>query len=188
MSSHYSTKVLAGLNNDDDYITPLYALKDLFSYIHEGVQGSRIWEPFYGDGGSTEKIKKLGYNVIECRGKEFFTTPPPVGEDVVMVTNPPFSIKKEVLEQIIRVQKVKKFAILLPAQVLFAKYFKKLTEGMRIRVLLPNSRIQFLKGGEKTVRCPLDTAWIVHGIPFTKEPLPLEFDLLPLVGNNKKDI
>jgi hypothetical protein len=73
-------------NDDDDYMTPAFALQDLFSYIRENAEGLTVWEPFFGDGGSTRKIRELGYNVIGCEGKDFYVAPPPEGENIILVT------------------------------------------------------------------------------------------------------
>ncbi len=173
-------------NEDDDYMTPAFALQDLFSYIRENAEGLTVWEPFFGDGGSTRKIRELGYNVIGCEGKDFYVAPPPEGENIILVTNPPFSDKRKIMECIINKYKVKKFAVLLPTQILFSQYFRKMIEPIHVDILLPKARIQFLRRGDAmTERCPLDTAWFIRGLDLSNSRLDVNFHHLPQVGDRK---
>lgn len=178
-------RLAAIVHNDDDYMTPAFALQDLFSYIHECVGGVTVWEPFFGDGGSTRKIRELGYNVIDCEGKDFFVAPPPPeDENVILVTNPPFSDKRKIMDCIINKYKVKKFAVLLPTQILFSQYFRKMIEPIHVDILLPKARIQFLRRGNRmTERCPIDTAWFIHGLDLTNPRMKVDVHQLPEVGD-----
>ena len=170
---------------EDNYMTPAYAIKDLFEYLGESVKGKKIWEPFYGNGGSTKLMKEMGFDVVDCQGKDFYTTSPP-DQDAVLVTNPPFSDKRKILNVIINKYKVKMFAILLPTQILFSQYFRRLISGMDIDILLPHARIQFLKHGAPIPeRCPLDTAWFCHGLVVTPQPLPVKIHVLPQQPDRK---
>lgn len=159
---------------DDEYMTPMYCLRDMLSYTKIGKEET-LWEPFHGDGGSGAKMKKLGYKVIECKDQDFFTTPPPEDRSIIMVTNPPFSIKKEVLDHIINVQQWDRFAILIPAVTVHTRYFHKILEKRGddmpvISLLFPHARIQFIKNGVKTRQNSTDTLWITAGIdlPFPR--------------------
>ena len=65
---------VAGSNNDE-YYTPLYAVRPIFKYLKEG---STIWCPFDTEESWFVKYgKHLGYNVIHSHlneGKDFFST------------------------------------------------------------------------------------------------------------------
>ena len=78
---------------DDEYMTPLYAFNGLFEYIQLD-KSTKIWEPFFGDGGSVQKIQKIGYEQVHAENVNFFECTPP-DKDTMIVTNPPFSIKKQ---------------------------------------------------------------------------------------------
>ena len=150
---------------DDEYMTPLYAFNGLFEYIQLD-KSTKIWEPFFGDGGSVQKIQKIGYEQVHAENVNFFECTPP-DKDTMIVTNPPFSIKKQVLDHIINVLKWPRFALLLPVCVLFTRYFHDILAkrgDIEIEILVPYSRIQFLKNGKAPGKCSFDSCWIVSGV------------------------
>jgi hypothetical protein len=168
-------------NTDDEYMTPTYAFRDFFSYVNIDKEQYTLWEPFYGDGRSSEIMEGFGFDVIRCQGKDFFLTPPPEGDNIIMVTNPPFSTKKEVLRYVLEVYNIQRFAILLPSQTFYAKYFQKMLSGDRkITMLVPPARVQFVKNGVKTRCNALDTAWMVSGLPLPEPPHGIHY--LPEIG------
>ena len=59
-----------------------------------------VWEPFVGSGHSTRYMKSKGFQVTNGDNEDFFqqTVPnPPAGMKLVLVSNPPFSIKREIV-------------------------------------------------------------------------------------------
>ena len=82
---------------DDEYMTPFYAFNGLFEYIKID-KNTKIWEPFLGDGGSVKKMKKIGFSEVHAEDINFFECTAP-DRDAILVTNPPFSIKKQVLRR-----------------------------------------------------------------------------------------
>lgn len=122
----------------DDYETPLAAWKMIAPYI---PKDKVIWEPFYGSGTSGQHLTSLGFNVLH-ENKDFFAN----NEGDLIVTNPPFSKKKEVLKRLKELDKP--FALLLPASVLGTKMLSTLFPD--IQVVIPKGRISFVKDGEQT--------------------------------------
>ncbi len=153
------------LRKDDEYMTPKYALRDLFNYVNIDPEKDKIFEPFYGTGYSSSIIKDMGYKVTPDKEVDFFKVKFPK-RNTILVTNPPFSIKREVLQHIFSTKKCKRFAILLPSQTVFSAYFHKmvLENNLTIKILIPDARIQFVKNGVKTRCNALDTCWITSGI------------------------
>jgi len=180
------TGTFTQFNTDDEYMTPTYALRDFFSYTKIDKERFKLWEPFYGDGQSGKTMKAFGYNVIECKDKDFFQTPAPSEDNVIMITNPPFSQKKDVLNHILNVMNFKRFAILIPSSTFFAKYLHKMIADKKesFQMLIPNARIQFVKNGVKTRCNALDTAWFVSGIDLPDTNGSLHF--MPAVGPRDK--
>ena len=154
------------LRKDDEYMTPRYALRDMLTYVNIDPAKDTLFEPFYGTGRSSIVMKELGYEVVPGKEVEFFDVAFPDEANHILVTNPPFSIKRKVLDYIITQKKCRRFAILLPSPTIFAAYFHEMirAQNLVVSVLIPNARIQFVKNGKKTRCNALDTCWITAGI------------------------
>jgi hypothetical protein len=96
----------------DEVYTPLYAVKPIEKYLH---QFETIWCPF--DKEDSEYVKyfsQCGYKVIYSHiddGKNFFEFEPQESYDII-VSNPPFSIKDDIVKHLYELNKP--YAILLP--------------------------------------------------------------------------
>jgi hypothetical protein len=121
----------------DDYMTPFSAWENIQDYI---PKGKVIWEAFYGDGESGNHLEKLGFEVIH-KEVDFFEND--LGE--VIVSNPPFSKSKEVLERLVKLDKP--FIMILPSSKINTQYFRKLFSGNAnpIQIIIPRKRIHFQK-------------------------------------------
>ena len=64
----------------------------------------------------------------------------------IVVTNPPFSQKKEVFTRLKELQKP--FIIICPAPMIFSVYFRNLFRDDNIQIIIPKKRIQFIKTDE----------------------------------------
>ena len=76
----------------DDYMTPKYAWENIKEYI---PKDKVIWEAFYGNGNSGRFLTELGFNVIH-QEIDFFNDETLPEYDII-VSNPPFSLSKEVM-------------------------------------------------------------------------------------------
>lgn len=123
----------------NELYTPFYAVDPIIKYL---PKGKIIWCPFDEEWSAFYvRLKELGYSVIRSSladGKNFFDFEP--DEWDIIVSNPPFSIKDQVIQRLYSFQKP--FAILLPLNSLQGK-----------------SRYEYFAGGGATVkfRC---TNWI----------------------------
>lgn len=123
---------------DDDYMTPKSVWESILPYIpREKV----IWEAFYGDGKSGEYLRELGLDVIHEQ-IDFFKND--LGD--IVVSNPPFSMKMEVLRRLKELNKP--FMLVLPASTLGTKTLQKLFPD--IQIIIPNGRISFIKNGNQS--------------------------------------
>jgi len=157
------------LKNDDEWETPMYALRDLLNW--KGMQfpsGASIYEPFKGSGHSTKCMQKLGYSVVTYDG-DFFNHPKPL-DSSFLITNPPFTIKRQCLQRILVEWNVQKFAILLPAPVLQTNYFQQMiTHIEALDVMVPTARIKFIKGGVMAAKCSgFNVVWLCRGMPIRR--------------------
>tara|TARA_Y100000401_G_C8313425_1_gene221104 strand:- start:911 stop:1408 length:498 start_codon:yes stop_codon:yes gene_type:complete len=118
----------------DDYMTPQSAWINIKNFI---PTDKVIWEAFYGDGASGDYLKELGFDVIH-QEEDFFEN----NRGDIVVSNPPFSKKKEVLTRLKELDKP--FILILPASTLTTKYIRELFRG-HIQIIIPRKRIHFDK-------------------------------------------
>ena len=119
----------------DDYMTPKYA----WDWIKDFIPKDKvIWEAFYGDGESGKILSDLGFNVIH-EETDFFTNN--LGD--VIVSNPPFTKKKEVMTRLKEIDKP--FIIICPSSMLNTQYVRHLFKDDRLQIIIPNKIINFKK-------------------------------------------
>jgi hypothetical protein len=121
----------------DDYMTPFSAWEDIKEYI---PKDKVIWEAFYGDGSSGSHLEALGFNVIH-KEIDFFENN--LGD--VIISNPPFSKSKEVLERLVELDKP--FILILPSSKINTQYSRNLFNQNKypIQIIIPRKRIHFTK-------------------------------------------
>jgi hypothetical protein len=147
----------------DDYMTPKYAWENIKQYI---PKDKVIWEAFYGDGTSGNDLKELGFDVIH-EPVDFFEND--LGD--VIVSNPPFSKCKEILDRL--EQTNKPFILIFPSSKINTQYFRKWKN--KIQIIIPKSRIHFTKliDGEKPEgwknACYFDCFYYCHKMNLEKD-------------------
>ena len=119
----------------DDYMTPKYAWEWIIDFV---PRHKTIWEAFYGDGNSGKYLTDLGLNVIHTQN-DFFTS----DEGDVIISNPPFSKKKEVFTRLKELGKP--FIIICPSSMINTKYIKRLFQDEHLQIMIPPKRINFTK-------------------------------------------
>jgi hypothetical protein len=143
----------------DDYMTPKYAWENIKEYI---PTDRVIWESFYGDGASGKYLTELGFNVIHEK-VDFFEND--LGE--IIISNPPFSIAKEVLKRLKDLDKP--FILIMPSSKINTSYFRDFFGGdKKLQIIIPRKRIQFEKHikGEKECKnaCNFDCFYYCYKI------------------------
>ena len=123
--------------NHDDYFTPKHAWEDIKEYI---PKDKVIWEAFFGDGTSGDYLKELGFDVIH-NDNDFFES----NEGEILVSNPPFTMKKEILTRLKELDKP--FILIMPQNTINNNYVRELYEN-DLQIIIPRKRIQFIKNGE----------------------------------------
>jgi len=146
----------------DDYMTPKYAWDNIRHLI---PVDKVIWEPFYGDGKSGEYLRELGFEVIH-EPIDFFQNN--LGE--IIVSNPPFSLTKQILKQLLIIDKP--FILLLPSSKINTSYFRE-WKDKNLQIIIPRKRIQFTKilNGEKikTNSCNFDCFYYCYKIGLDRD-------------------
>lgn len=152
----------------DTYETPARALNMALEHLHPSKHV--LWEPFPGTGRSTRYMRGLGFEVWENDHEDFFQQsfpPEKVGDKTVfLVSNPPFSIKQQILEYL-QEKGWGRFLLFLPAATLFTKYFYRAFEGVAFSIIIHTRRCAFIKPDEdKPMKrgASFDMAWICFGL------------------------
>ncbi len=116
----------------DNYITN----KDEWFRIKEYIPKDKvIWCPFYCDGSMKEYFKEMGFDIIH-EDEDFFKN----NKGEIVIDNPPFSKKKEVLLRLKELDKP--FILICPSMMLSYKYFQELFKD-HIQIIIPQRRIRF---------------------------------------------
>ena len=135
---------VAGSKNDEFY-TPYYAIEPLLKYIKPN---STIWCPFdTSDSQFVKVLKWVGHTVIATHlddGKDFFKLTPKLDKIDYIISNPPYSLKTEVLERLFSFDKP--FAMLLGVVGLFEsqKRFEMFRDN-NFEIMMFNRRISYFK-------------------------------------------
>ena len=144
--------------DDDDYFTPKYVWEDIKDYI---PKDKVIWEAFYGDGQSGSFLEELGFNVIH-KEVDFFENN--LGE--IVVSNPPFSKIKQILEKLKELQKP--FILIMPSSKINTQYFRKNFKD-DIQIIIPKKRIGFIKNKKQTKSCNFDCFYYCYKMNLSKD-------------------
>lgn len=124
-----------GFKKYNEYMTPKYAWENIQQYIPK----KKIWEAFYGDGNSGNYLQELGFDVIH-EPRDFFTEPP--DEWDMIVSNPPFSQSREVMEKLLEYDKP--FIMIMPSSKINTNYFRA-WKDKGLQIIIPKKRIHFTK-------------------------------------------
>lgn len=150
----------------DELYTPMYAVEPITDAIFSATDV--IWCPFDTSESNIVKFfKERGYKVIHSHiseGKDFFQYEPDEHYDII-ISNPPYSIKDQVLERCYQLGKP--FALLLPITALEGSRRGKLFKSKGIDLLVLDKRVDFNGKG----KCWFNTSWFcwrtaIDGIQF----------------------
>ena len=134
----------------DEYYTPREAVLPLLNYIDRGNKPNyTIWCPFDTEESEYVKVfREEGYNVIATHidnGQNFFYYEPEEYYDYI-ISNPPFSIKDDVLKRLTELDKP--YAMLLPLPTLQGQ--KRFDYLKDCEALIFDKRINFWQDKEHT--------------------------------------
>lgn len=143
-------------NKHDDYFTPKTAWENIKQFIPKDLT---IWEAFYHiNSKSADYLKELGFNVI-YENIDFFTH----NKGDIIVSNPPFSIKNDVLRRLCELDKP--FILIMPCQVLTTQYTQQLFKNKKLQVIIPKKRIMFQDQSNTLLkRCSFDCFYYCYKI------------------------
>jgi hypothetical protein len=135
---------VAGSGNDEFY-TPRYAIRPILEHIKPN---SKVWCPFDTDDSLfKELLEKDGHTVINTHleyGDDFFEVSARFIDCDYIISNPPYSIKKEVFNKLFEIGKP--FAMLVGVVGLFESQARfEMFRDNEFEVMYMNRRISYFK-------------------------------------------
>ena len=175
----------------DLFQTPRYAVDLLVPFLPANIK--RIWEPATGQGRLADRLETQGFEVFKSDLNKlredvviynFLLEYPPDLVDKVdgIITNPPFSLKKEFYERCM--QYGKPFALLIPAD--YSGWLIRATmEGAE--KIIPTRRIDYItpsgKSGEGGHTADFHSMWLTWGLNLGRTETFVELSLDEKKGN-----
>ena len=167
--------VVAGSKNDEFY-TPDYAIEPLLKYVK---RSSVVWCPFDTDKSRyVSLLKKHGCKVINTHienGDDFFDTLVPNCD--IIISNPPYSLKTEVLERLFSLKKP--FAMLVGVVGLFeSKRRFEMFRDNEFEIMYFDKRVSYYQSyfdHKPTSHPPFSSVYVCHGVL----PKKIVFEELP---------
>ncbi len=140
---------------DDDYETPKYIWEMILKLV---PRDKILYDPFYCRGNTASVMKELGYECIH-EDEDFFTNHHRYEYDILL-SNPPFSIKKKIFDELKKIDKP--FILIVPVSTITKKYFMDNYRNDDITIIIPPKRMQFMKNGKQLKECWFDTVFICY--------------------------
>jgi len=149
------------LKDSDNYTTNKLEWERIKQYI---PKDKIIWSPFYCDGKQKEHFAEMGFDIIH-EDKDFFSYTP---EYDIVIDNPPFSQKKEILCKLKALDKP--FILICPSMMLSYKYFQEYFKE-NIQVIIPEKRINFkhLNSDKKNYSPPFASFYFCYKMNLPKD-------------------
>ena len=141
-----SQAILYSVGKNDECLTPDYGVKPIIKYIPKNAV---VWCPF--DTKESEFVKQIranGNKVIYSHisnGQDFYTWEPKERWDCI-VSNPPFTAKRQIFERALSFNKP--FALIMSNTWLNDAAPKQLFKEKDLQLLMFEQRMKFLNNGE----------------------------------------
>jgi len=149
---------------DDDYETQKETLQSLLPFIKKY---KIIYDPFYCQGTIKKYWEELGKECINEKLDAFNREHPK--EYHIIISNIPFSIKKECIELFFSLDKP--FIILMPIATMGSKWMSKYFD--KLQFIVPHKRINFLKNGKVGNGSWFDCCFYCYGLNLDKDIIKL---------------
>lgn len=156
--------IVAGSGNDE-FFTPEYAVKPILKYIESGA---KVWCPFDTEQSNFVKMfRKDGIQVVATSlqsGVDFFKAQVP--DCNCIVSNPPYSLKTEVLERLFNIGKP--FAMLVGVVGLFESQRRfSMFRDNKFEIMYLNKRVAYFKDYDEpkpSLNPPFSSVYVCHNM------------------------
>jgi len=151
-----TTRKVIDFKNDDQYNTTSIMWESISHLI---PKDKILFEGFMKDNWASKSVlilRELGFNVVGDPTVDFFKDIP---EYDILVSNPPYSMKKKIFERLSVLNKP--FILILPISTI-TKQFTKCLERDKLQMIIPSKRMQFEKEGVELSRCWFDTCYLCY--------------------------
>tara|TARA_R110002153_G_C13210655_1_gene487824 strand:+ start:105 stop:587 length:483 start_codon:yes stop_codon:yes gene_type:complete len=148
---------------DDDYETQKETLESLLPFIEKY---NIIYDPFYCQGTVKTYWEELDKECINEKLDAFNRDHP---ECDIVISNIPFSIKKECMELFLSLDKP--FIILMPIAAMGSKWISPYFD--KLQFIIPNKRINFLKNKKLGNGSWFDCCFYCYGLNLEKDIIKL---------------
>ena len=126
-----------------------------------------MYDPFYMNGNAEDKWNELGFDCIHP-DIDFFESPCPSDENIVVISSPPFSTKLEVFQHLMNKWKLP-FIMLMPVSSICHLKMQKII-GNKVQVLIPSLLKGFIKpDGQQAISSPHYYCFITFKMNFSKD-------------------
>lgn len=134
-------------NRGDEYETHKFDIQYMLKCYSD--EEDVVWDPFVAPSGYSQQfIKSIGYKTVVA-DRDFFDCEQPPAGTTLIVTNPPFSKKVQVMQKLCDWNVP--FVVVMPTIVLQRDYFTNIVNNTKRRwwVQLPNKSLFFHSNGVK---------------------------------------
>lgn len=152
------------LHTDDEYNTPRELWENIKEYLPK--KDKIVWEAFYGNGNSGTILSDIGCTVLQSNVDFFDDNTTIIEKTDVIVSNIPFSKKKEILKRLKEIDKP--FIIIMPASTMFTDYLKD-TFRDELQIIIPRKRMHFEKNGVVMKRTSFDSCYFCYKMDLKKD-------------------
>ena len=158
-----SQNVLYSKGNNDECMTPRYAVLPLLKYL-EKYKDKIIWCPFDKEESQfVIQLKKAGHTVVYSHidnGQDYYEYEPEKWD--VMISNPPFTNKRKIFERALSFNKP--FALLMSNTWLNDAAPKQIFKDTDWQLLMFEQRIKFLNNGIVQNKITFSSSYYCMGI------------------------
>ena len=155
-----SQAILYSVGKNDECLTPDYGVKPIIKYIPKNAV---VWCPF--DTEESEFVKQIranGNKVIYSHisnGQDFYTWEPKERWDCI-VSNPPFTAKRQIFERALSFNKP--FALIMSNTWLNDAAPKQLFKEKDLQLLMFEQRMRFLNNGEMQNKITFSSSYFCY--------------------------
>lgn len=159
MIQNNSAEILFPPGNNDECYTPDYGVTPILKYIPENAV---VWCPF--DKEDSEFVKQISKTnkVITSHidnGQDFYKYEPTEHWDII-ISNPPFTKKKNIFERALSFDKP--FALIAPLTWLNDSAVPKLFMNIKCEMLIFDKRMRFLNNGQIQKKITFSSMYLCH--------------------------